>query len=106
MTKRFFIQALLVSSLALVAAGAGAQSIGGLTSGGGGGGDGGRGGFDLPGGRGGDGNGDGRQAHVDDSDEQLDVWVARCNEAGGGMVTADDGNYECHDSGGTPIEDW
>jgi hypothetical protein len=43
---------------------------------------------------------------IHDSDEQLDVWVARCNKAGGGMSTADDGNYECRDSDGNEIEDY
>ena len=48
-----------------------------------------------------------RSTGVDhDSDAQLDVWVQRCNDADGGMVTADDGNYECHDSSGNPIHDW
>ena len=41
-----------------------------------------------------------------DSDEQLDVWVARCNDAGGGMVLASDGNYDCHDANGNDIEDY
>ncbi|MGK7754906.1 MULTISPECIES: hypothetical protein [unclassified Roseovarius] len=41
-----------------------------------------------------------------DTDAQLDVWVARCNDAGGGMVTAPDDNYECHDRNGDPIQDW
>lgn len=41
-----------------------------------------------------------------DTDAQLDAWVARCNDAGGGMVTAPDDNYECHDRNGDPIQDW
>lgn len=38
-----------------------------------------------------------------DSDEQLDVWVARCNKAGGGMILRDDGNYDCVGPHGYPI---
>ena len=41
-----------------------------------------------------------------DSKEQLDVWVARCNDAGGGMELGRDGNYRCVDSQGKDIEDW
>lgn len=38
-----------------------------------------------------------------DSDEQLDVWVARCKKAGGGMILRDDGNYDCVGPHGYPI---
>lgn len=41
-----------------------------------------------------------------DSDEQLDVWVARCNDAHGGMELGRDGNYRCVDAQGNDIEDW
>lgn len=41
-----------------------------------------------------------------DSDEQLDVWVARCNKAGGGMELGNDGNYRCVDPQGNDINDW
>ncbi|MGH1439382.1 MAG: hypothetical protein ACRBBR_04645 [Cellvibrionaceae bacterium] len=45
----------------------------------------------------------GRQGLVHDSDKQLDVWVARCNKAGGGMILRDDGNYDCVGPHGYPI---
>ncbi len=45
-------------------------------------------------------------AVIHDSDEQLDVWVQRCNDAGGGMSTGGDGNYTCSDSNGNEIEDY
>ncbi len=41
-----------------------------------------------------------------DSDEQLDVWVQRCNDAGGGMTLSDDGNYDCVGSDGNNIDDY
>jgi len=44
-----------------------------------------------------------RHGLVHDSDEQLDVWVARCNKAGGGMILRDDGNYDCVGPHGYPI---
>jgi hypothetical protein len=41
-----------------------------------------------------------------DSDAQLDIWVARCNKAGGGMELGNDGNYRCVDPQGHDINDW
>ncbi|WP_420345930.1 hypothetical protein [Pelagibius sp.] len=41
-----------------------------------------------------------------DSDKQLDVWVQRCNDAGGGMTLSDDGNYDCVGSDGNNIDDY
>ena len=41
-----------------------------------------------------------------DSDAQLDIWVARCNKAGGGMELGNDGNYRCVDPQGHDIQDW
>ena len=41
-----------------------------------------------------------------DSDDQLDIWVQRCNDAGGGMSTGGDGNYTCTDANGNEIEDY
>ncbi len=41
-----------------------------------------------------------------DSDEQLDIWVARCNKAGGGMELGQDGNYRCVDPQGNVLNDW
>jgi len=39
-----------------------------------------------------------------DSDAQLDIWVQRCNDAGGGMSTGGDGNYSCTDANGNEID--
>lgn len=52
------------------------------------------------------GGGGQNTAYEHDSDEQLDVWVKRCNDAGGGMSTGSDGNYDCKDSSGNSIPDW
>jgi hypothetical protein len=46
------------------------------------------------------------QGVIDDSDEQLDVWVQRCNDAGGGMSTDETGNYTCTGSDGNEIRDY
>jgi hypothetical protein len=43
---------------------------------------------------------------VHDSDAQILVWVKRCNDAGGGMVTSPDGNYDCVAPDGTIITDY
>ncbi len=42
---------------------------------------------------------------VHDSKAQIDVWVANCSKAGGGMVL-DQGNYDCVTPGGKSIPDW
>lgn len=47
-----------------------------------------------------------RAGYEHDSDAQLDIWVQRCNDAGGGMITGEDGNYDCIDSSGNSIPDW
>lgn len=41
-----------------------------------------------------------------DSDKQLDIWVKRCNKAGGGMELGDDGNYRCVGTDGKDIDNW
>jgi hypothetical protein len=41
-----------------------------------------------------------------DPDAQLDIWVQKCNDAGGGMSTGGDGNYHCKDADGNEIEDY
>lgn len=41
-----------------------------------------------------------------DSDKQLDIWVSRCKDAGGGMELGDDGNYRCVDPQGNVLNDW
>lgn len=41
-----------------------------------------------------------------DSDKQLDIWVSRCNKAGGGMELGDDGNYRCVGTDGKDIDNW
>ena len=41
-----------------------------------------------------------------DSDKQLDIWVSRCNDAGGGMELGDDGNYRCVGTDGKDIDNW
>lgn len=94
--------ALIVAAGLLSAPMASAQGLG-LSAGGGGGGgrDTGPGGYAA-----GEDNGRGQQAQVDDSDEQLDIWVQRCNDAGGGMSTAGDGNYDCIDPDGNTIDDY
>jgi hypothetical protein len=56
-------------------------------------------GFATPGGRTGTG-------YKHDSDPQLDIWVKRCNDAGGGMELGRDGNYNCVDPQGNDIENW
>ena len=51
--------------------------------------------------------GRGTSAAIDhDPDPQLDIWVQRCNDAGGGLRTGGDGNYHCTDSNGNEIEDY
>ena len=51
--------------------------------------------------------GGGTSAAIDhDPDPQLDIWVQRCNDAGGGMSTGGDGNYHCTDANGNEIEDY
>ena len=52
------------------------------------------------------GNGGQRAGLQHDSDEQLDIWVQRCNDAGGGMSTGGDGNYDCTDADGNAIDDY
>jgi hypothetical protein len=48
----------------------------------------------------------GTAGYQHDSDAQLDIWVARCNKAGGGMELGNDGNYRCVDPQGHDIDEW
>lgn len=39
----------------------------------------------------------------EDSDDQLDWWVHDCKAHGGGMITNEDGNYDCIDPQGNSL---
>ncbi|WP_172295658.1 hypothetical protein [Pseudoruegeria sp. HB172150] len=108
MFKKLISAALVAATLmpALAAPSMAERGIGGLSADTGGGGGGGHGGG-HGGGKDYTENDDRDSNGLDhDSDAQLDVWVQRCNDAGGGMSTGSDGNYDCTGADGQPIDDY